>query len=377
MGTIGIPASGGNGGKFQVIVHCDVGAEITMENSTVTKTFPNDNGVVMMSGLSAGLWTLRAYLQGKQRYRTVYITAGEECQIIYFHFNMVPDFSCTNMKFQIVDDADNILAGGIGTVGNWKIRFTEVVSGSYGTLIFNDLKGQYIDIFLVGGGGNGSTGSSAFWGTSGAGSGYTQTLKNFRAEEGVEYHIVVAGPGGNSSFVSANNAENPISIVAEHGGNPYEKPGGPAPYLADSYFAGDGGSGGGGMACREDDVPTEGGIGGPSGDGGSDGNNGGDGADGIWYYKDGYDYIQVLSSSFGGNGQGRTTREFEEPTGKMYAPGGAGGATTTSNCGYIGDGINGDNSGAGGSGTNRRGYSVTGKSGIVIIRNSRDQYGFV
>lgn len=41
VGTIGIPASGGSGGKFQVIVHCDVGAEVTMENSTVISDILN------------------------------------------------------------------------------------------------------------------------------------------------------------------------------------------------------------------------------------------------------------------------------------------------------------------------------------------------
>ena len=196
-----------------------------------------------------------------------------------------------------------------------------------------------VDLFLVGGGGSGRY--------SGGGGGYTQTIRKVPITLNNGY-VITIGSGGNAD---------------ENGGSSsafgYSVSGGKTGY----YDGGAGGSGGGSGFRKQELAPAE--------TGGSDGSNGGAGQ-----YN-------------GGVGQGRTTREFGEATGKLYAggagggggnnygpasvcysggPGGAGGGGAG---GRMGDeGSAGEaNTGGGGGGTS--GNHFAGGSGIVIIRNAR------
>jgi len=72
----------------------------------------------------------------------------------------IPEFTYTG-TYGIIDDGND----------NWRIKFT-----STGTLNFTKLNGaKYIDVFLVGRGGNGASDDGG-----GGGGGYTRTEKNIR-----------------------------------------------------------------------------------------------------------------------------------------------------------------------------------------------------
>lgn len=226
--------------------------------------------------------------------------------------------------------------------GNWRIKFK-----SSGTLKFTNL-GKWdgkLDVFCVGGGG---AGGSGYWdagngyGKAGSG-GYTTTQKSVQSTENTSYNIVV-GAGGQSAFASGGNTT-AFGVTAGGG----TKLGG--------------GSGGGAYGNREVN------------NGGSDGGNG-----------DPQDAANIGIDHWGspGKGQGRTTREFGEPTGTLYAGGGgAGGNGSAQAHGGAGGGGNGawnghpqtsgtENTGGGGGGM-YYGLTVLGKggSGIVVIRNHR------
>lgn len=230
--------------------------------------------------------------------------------------------------------------------GNWKIKFL-----TSGTLTFvkanNAAKG--IDIFAVGGGGGGGNQGSAYHGGGGGGGGYTTSASRmFFPTDGSSYTITigeggaVATNGGTSSFTDG------VTTITAAGGVKGTANG----------VGGNGGSGGGGKARYD--------IG---GNGGSDGANGGAGVGN--------------ESTAGGTGQVLSTREFGEPTGDLYAGGGAGGSGyqistyATGGAGGGGNATPGEKDGtpstggggAGGSGNSSAGG--VGGSGIVIIRNAR------
>lgn len=226
--------------------------------------------------------------------------------------------------------------------GNWRIKFK-----SSGTLVFTNL-GKWdgkLDVFLVGGG---CAGGSGYWdagngyGKAGCG-GYTTTQKSVQSAANTSYNIVI-GAGGQSAFAPGGNTT--AFGVAAGGGTKLI-----------------GGSGGGAYGN------------GAVNNGGSDGGNG-----------DPQDAANIGIDHWGspGRGQGRTTREFGEPTGTLYAGGGgAGGNGSAQAHGGAGGGGNGAwnghqptsgaaNTGGGGGGMY---YGLTnvgkGGSGIVVIRNHR------
>lgn len=226
--------------------------------------------------------------------------------------------------------------------GNWRIKFK-----SSGTLVFTNL-GKWdgkLDVFLVGGG---CAGGSGYWdagngyGKAGCG-GYTTTQKSVQSAANTSYNIVI-GAGGQSAFAPGGNTT--AFGVAAGGGTKLI-----------------GGSGGGAYGN------------GAVNNGGSDGGNG-----------DPQDAANIGIDHCGspGRGQGRTTREFGEPTGTLYAGGGgAGGNGSAQAHGGAGGGGNGAwnghqptsgaaNTGGGGGGMY---YGLTnvgkGGSGIVVIRNHR------
>lgn len=235
-----------------------------------------------------------------------------------------------------------------------------------GTLVF--LKPAVVDLFLVGGGGAGGRVYNPDNGGGGGGGGYTKTLRNVSVDG--SYQVVIgngavastgqsmgAKQGGTSSFGNLASVDGGYSATTTYNGDSVKISG-----------ANGGSGGGGGM---NGDIP---GVG--YGIGGSDGVNGGPGR---------------YSNTTGGTGQGFTTREFGEATGKLYAGGGGGGNSgTTSNTVFAGGeggggnganlrnkktaGVGMDNTGGGGGGG---GYSSSfaygtpggnGGSGIVCIR---------
>lgn len=205
-----------------------------------------------------------------------------------------------------------------------------------GTLRFSSLgsAGKGIDVFLVGGGGNGWLGDYG----GGGGSGYTNTVSNLVLEVDKDYEIIIGGSAGATSA---------FEQTANQGGN-----GGACPTNASGRHGGSGASGGGSR----------------SGVGGMDGADGGNS-------KVTYDWSTGAAyNHYGGSGQGTTTREFGEETGDLYASGGSGYYAVAPAEGGGGQGAHygsaaGTANTGGGGGGGAGGY---GGSGIVIIRNHRE-----
>ena len=243
--------------------------------------------------------------------------------------NMTYTYSGTSEK---IDDGS----------GNWRIKFK-----SSGTLKFTNL-GKWdgkLDVFCVGGGcagGSGSWDAGNGYGKAGSG-GYTTTQKSIQVTANTAYSIVI-GAGGQSAFAPGGSTS-ALGVTANGG----TKLGG--------------GSGGGAYGN------------GAVNNGGLDGGNG-----------DPQDAANIGIDHWGspGKGQGRTTREFGESTGTLYAGGGgAGGNGSAQAHGGNGGGGNGAwsghqptsgaaNTGGGGGGMY---YNLTnvgkGGSGIAVIRNHR------
>lgn len=197
-----------------------------------------------------------------------------------------------------------------------------------------------VDVFIVGGGGG-----SATYGT-GAGGGYTTTVKNIEVDTS-NINVVIGAGGtvgnaGRASSFAQHSAAGGQSYATFYNG----------PYLC--YAGGDGGSGGAALA----DSKTNGGTGGSNGSNGAMGDN---------------------TYSRPGAGQGRTTRAFEENNAKLFA---GGGGSVPGSTGYSkglggegGGGMSGDrnvanaqagtpNTGGGAGG----GGGAIGGSGIVLMR---------
>ena len=245
-------------------------------------------------------------------------------QVVQLTPNVMPVYTYTG-NHQMLDDGN----------GHWRIKFL-----SSGVLEWLSEDAQ-IDVFLVGGGGSGSAG--------GGGGGYTQTHKKQILEKNQMVQIYV-GAGGEDG-----------SGGTSYYGNLYAQ-GGTSTRL--NGIGGDGGSGGGGGE-RESDPSNPSGT---AGRGGSDGGNG----------------ENLSSYSYGGRGQGRTTREFGEPEGALYsgggggrdlyggAPGGEGTpviAAHGASAGSLRGGGPGGGYGGGGGGSSSG--KSKGAQGIVIIRDAR------
>lgn len=170
--------------------------------------------------------------------------------------------------------------------GTYNIRKDGVVELlTSGTIVF--LEPKVIDVFMVGGGGRGSGSKNASRGVGGGGGGYTRTIRRMSVNANVQIPVTI-GAGAITGGTAGNSAFNNLTVNGgENGKNP---------------DGGAGGSGGGGGVGRNSDYGT----------GGSNGENGESGN------------IEGTVTA-GGTGQGFTTREFGEATGKLYAGGGGGG----------------------------------------------------
>ena len=202
-----------------------------------------------------------------------------------------------------------------------------------GTLVF--LNPAVIDIFCVGGGGAGAlqgpSSGLVQYGAGGGGAGYTATVK--AQQVAGSYEITVgrgAEPGG-----SAGGATTFGALCTAAGGKC-------GLYLVSSGWrtGAAGGSGGGGSR----DSTTNGGAGGSDG---SDGVTGGTGS----------------SANPGGKGQGTTTREFGEPSGKLYSGGGGGGTYISSASPVQTSGGAGGGGAGGWAGTSSQSYQPAGAGG--------------
>lgn len=248
---------GGAGGVLTVTV--SPGELVTVSNSDKSQAkAANASGVAVFKGLKAGPWTVAVTRNGKPTAKTVIVVTDYSVSI---PLSTIPEFTYTG-DYEIVNDSDEPITV---SEGNWKIRFL-----TSGTLTFTNLNGAEngIDVFLVGGGGNGET----IRGARGGGGGYTKTIKGVSIATATPYTITIGASSGTTSAFGAS---------------------------ANGASSANGGSGGGGGGSSS----------GTSGDGGSNGGNGTAG-----------------NVSDGGTGQGTTTREFGESTGKLYSGGGGGSA---------------------------------------------------
>lgn len=180
--------------------------------------------------------------------------------------------------------------------GDYVVRKDGVVELlTSGTLVF--LEPKVIDVFMVGGGGGGGefTGSASSSALGGGGGGYTRTVRRVNVSANSQFQVTVGAggtvndSGGASGFGTAYTVLGGATAVRYSSSNSTRLKGG------------NGGSGGGGAVLSNSDY----------GAGGYDGANG----------ENGYG----LSNITGGTGQGFTTREFNENSGKLYAGGGGGG----------------------------------------------------
>ncbi|SHO53711.1 glycine-rich domain-containing protein [Anaerocolumna xylanovorans] len=230
-----------------------------------------------------------------------------------------------------------------------------------------------IDIFCVGGGGGSlSTGGSKYTAITGAGSGYTSTVKNINVVPGQQIPITV-GAGG--------------TVIETSSSPSYGNAGGQSVF--GSYCHANGGEGAMNNSSynhpmcfyRTDSssLPPN-----PDKPNNSNGGSGGGGVGLAYYYDNGETYVPItmsggvdgaISAAFGsyanntylywwGHGQGYTTKAFGEAQNTLYSTGGSANASTpqTPNTG------NGGNGGLSYIWTVNPVYGTSGQSGIVIVR---------
>lgn len=258
------------------------------------------------------------------------------------------------------------IAGGGGTAKRLEFEYT----GTYnerlddgvvelltsGVLTFK--RETAIDVFLVGGGSSGGN-----YQKNGGSGGYTKTTLNISVRKGTGYQVVIGSGGATQTTLGQEGL-----------------PGGATSAFGIQVEGGTFSAGGSGGGQQGQSTPSNNRYKGAPG--GSDGSDGG--------LVNGY-------TTGNGKGQGTTTREFGEPTGKLYAGGGGGGASgdyvvsIPVNFGGEGGGGNGGNpigagnyssakpgtpnTGGGGGGgvghtdsTTYPQYGAAGGSGIVCIR---------
>ena len=311
---------GGSGGILTVTAPANVTVAVSKDGKAKTKN-SGTTGVVVFKGLASGTWTVTITGDGKTAQKSVVITTDYSTAI---SFNTIPEFTYTG-DYEIVNDSDEIITV---SQGNWKIRFL-----TSGTLTFTNLNGAEngIDVFLVGGGGGswygtwGGDSANQFIPSAAAGGGYTTTKKNISVTVGTPY-VISIGAGGLGGTGDINDS-------GKNGGN--------------TTAFGSTANGG-----KTGTTKTKGGDGGSGGAGYGGGSGGVDGADGS-----GGKYDEFA----GGKGQGTTTREFAESTGKLYSTGGSFNKSNEVSA----------NTGDGGNHGSAQANGHTGASGIVIIRNAR------
>lgn len=232
--------------------------------------------------------------------------------------NTLPVFTYEGGTYSVEPDGEN-----------WKIKF--LTSGT-----FISEKDILVDVFAVGGGGGGTNGSTVGYEGAGGGGGYTVTAREMPVLAGTPYEIVIGAGGSGSAYSSSATSRTAGNGGDTSGFNVTALGGKGGSVVYNSHCTGGAGGSGGGAWY---------------GAGGTDGSNGKVGSSGNHVLK-------------GGNGQGTTTREFEELDATLYSNGGYGATSNNSLRNNTGNGGNG------------RVYNTTlngeaGSSGILIIRNAR------
>lgn len=262
-------------------------------------------------------------------------TSGESASII-LDYATLPEFTYSG-SYNIVDDSGNPATS---NTKDWNIKFL-----TSGILNFTKLNGasQGIDVFVLGGGGNGGEslkqtvgdGNLYASGGGGGGGGYRETSFNVQVTAKIPYEVRIAGAGGASSAFS----------ITANGGSA----GGTASSLTSTVGGGDGGSGGSN-----------------GGKGGAILNKGWDGEDGS------YAFLDSTGTRYGPGGGGGYGFGFN--TVPMSGPLNYGGKDNGANSGENAQA----NTGGGGGGESHEGNNPDyttgigfGGSGIVIIRNKR------
>ena len=211
--------------------------------------------------------------------------------------------------------------------GDYVVRKDGVVELlTSGTIVF--LEPKVIDLFMVGGGGaGGSDARNTIVGCGGGGGGYTRTVRNYSVTPNTQYNVII-GAGAEASRTVDKPASGSTSF------SDFSVVGGGSVQLnrsssADYTVGANGGSGGGnGLYSKS-----------TGGGGGSDGGSGGSGS---------------ATSGIPPAGQGFTTKEFGEQTGKLYAGGGGGGTYISAQSPvYALGGAGGGGAGAWGAGANK------------------------
>ena len=184
---------GGAGGVLTVTVIPGELVTVSLGDKSQTKA-ANASGVAVFKGLKAGAWTVAVTRNGKPTAKTVIVVTDYSVSI---PLSTIPEFTYTG-DYEIVNDSDEPITI---SEGNWKIRFL-----TSGTLTFTNLNGAEggIDVFLVGGGGNGET----IRGARGGGGGYTKTVKGVSIAIATPYTVTIGASSGTSSAfgASANGA---------------------------------------------------------------------------------------------------------------------------------------------------------------------------
>lgn len=183
-----VTEGGGAGGVLTVTV--SPGELVTVSNSDKSQAkAANASGVAVFKGLKAGAWTVAVTRNGKPTAKTVIIVTDYSVSI---PLSTIPEFTYTG-DYEIVNDSDEPITV---SQDNWKIRFL-----TSGMLTFTNLNGAEngIDVFLVGGGGNGET----IRGARGGGGGYTKTVKGVSIAIATPYTITIGASSGTSSAFGA------------------------------------------------------------------------------------------------------------------------------------------------------------------------------
>ena len=329
---------------FPLLVHTSAGAKVTLTRGMKKYEATADSSGSACFALSKGTWTITLSDGTSEKVAAIDMT---ESKTYEFLLNKIPEFTYSGEYEVISDDNTPINYSN----DNWKIRF--LTSGELNITSLNGAE-EGIDVFCVGGGGAGGSGNTGTGGAGGAG-GFTATGLGVTIDKSVPFEIVVGGGGTGAygTYGGTGGDTSAFGITAKGGGG------------ASANYGGSGGSGGGG-ACSTN-VNT-------GANGGSDGSNGTGG-----------------DRASGGTGQGTTTKEFGEEDGTLYAGGGGsaqwnsdgrrggyGGAGGGGNGGAGSPGTDGaTNTGGGGGGSlgpeNFAYPGANGGSGIVIIRNKRQE----
>jgi len=325
------------------------GSTCTASNGDTTLRAPDTSGKWTCIVPNAGSWTISGTLGGQSDRKTVSISSDGQTASVALAYRITPEFTYTG-SYQVVDDNDSPISDFASWKGNWKIRFL-----TSGTLTFKNLHGWggVIDLFLVGGGGSGGQWCNGGVDGAGGGGGYTTTSRAIRVSINAPYQIVIASGGASKSGENANG--NSGGSTTAFGKSANGGSGGQG--FSSLNNGGNGGSGGGGGSVDNNN-------------GGAGGSNGGNGTRGAG--------VTSSERAHGGEGQGSTTREFGDPSGKLYAGGGAGSRSSSGGAGGGGNSAaNGaTNTGGGGGGGWNQAYNGdhnggAGGSGIAIIRNAR------